>query len=81
MQDRGEAPSMALLGEREVDYDYRDDSFVWCNSGAGKFKHLQRISNPNSMPTADFDGNRFVGVFEHFWNETQRIAADVGING
>lgn len=81
MQDRGEAPSMALLGEREVDYDYRDDGFVWCNSGAGKFKHLQRISNPGSMPTADFDGNRFVGVFEHFWNETQRIAADVGING
>lgn len=79
MQDRGAAPQVALLGEREVDYDYRDDGFVWCNSGIGKFKHLQRIANPGSMPMADFDGNRFVGAFEHFWKETQRVAADVGV--
>lgn len=73
MKDRNQAPSMALLGEREVDYDYRDDGFVWCNSGAGKFKHLQRISKPNSMPLANFEDNKFVGVFERYWNECVRI--------
>lgn len=73
MNDRGTAPTLALLGEREVDYDYRDDGFVWCNSGAGKFKHLQRISKPNSMPLANFEDNKFVGVFERYWNDCVRI--------
>jgi tetratricopeptide (TPR) repeat protein len=77
MEDRGGAPSLALLGEREVDYTYRDDGFVWCNSGAGKFQHLKRISNPNSLPLANFDGNRFVGVFESHWKECERIAREI----
>lgn len=73
MQDRGRAPTLALLGEREVDYDYRDDGFVWCNSGAAKFRHLARISDPKSMPMADFEGNRFVEVFEQYWKKTEAI--------
>lgn len=73
MNDRGQAPTMALLGEREVDYDYRDDGFVWCNSGVGKFKHLQRLSKPGSMPLANFEGNKFVGVFEQHWTTCERI--------
>jgi hypothetical protein len=77
MQDLGRAPALALLGAREVDYDYRDDGFVWCNSGAGKFQHLQRISKPGSLPLADFTENRFVGVFEKYWRETQDIAATI----
>lgn len=75
MEDRKEAPRLALLGEREVDYTYRDDGFVWCNSGAGKFQHLKRIANPNSLPLANFDGNVFVGVFERHWKECENIAA------
>lgn len=75
MEDRGSAPSLALLGEREVDYSYRDDGFVWCNSGAGKFQHLQRLSNPGTLPLANFDDNRFVGVFERHWKECERITA------
>ncbi len=77
MEDRKEAPRLALLGEREVDYTYRDDGFVWCNSGAGKFQHLKRISKPNSLPLANFDGNKFVGVFERHWRECERIAAEL----
>ncbi len=73
MADRGQAPTLALLGEREIDYDYRDDGFVWCNSGLAKFRHLARIQNPASLPTADFDGNRFVEVFERTWKATQDI--------
>lgn len=73
MADRGQAPSLTLLGEREVDYDYRDDGFVWCNSGIAKFRHLQRIANPASLPTANFEGNRFVEVFERTWKATQDI--------
>lgn len=73
MADRGQAPALALLGEREIDYDYRDDGFVWCNSGAAKFRHLARIANPASMPIADFEGNRFVEQFERTWKATQDI--------
>lgn len=74
MADRGEAPTLSLLGEREVDYEYRDDGFIWCNSGIGKFKHLKRIANPASMPMADFGDNKFIPVFEKHWRETERIA-------
>ncbi len=77
MEERGEAPSLALLGEREVDYDYRDDGYVWCNSGAGKFKHLQRLSNPGSLPLANFEDNKFVGVFEQHWNECERMVNEL----
>ena len=73
MADRGQAPTLALLGEREVDYDYLDHGFVWCNSGIAKFRHLARISDPKSLPLADFDGNRFVEVFERTWKTTQDI--------
>ncbi|MCA0199443.1 MAG: tetratricopeptide repeat protein [Proteobacteria bacterium] len=77
MEDRKEEPRLALLGEREVDYTYRDDGYVWCNSGAGKFQHLKRIAKPNSLPLANFDGNKFVGVFERHWKECERIAAEL----
>ncbi len=79
MQDHHEAPSLALLGEREVDYDYRADGFIWCNSGIGKFAHLQRIQTGKALSPEDFVGNKFVGVFENYWNETERIAARVGV--
>jgi tetratricopeptide (TPR) repeat protein len=77
MEDRSQAPTLALLGEPEVDYDYREDGFVWCNSGIGKFRHLQRISNPSAMPLANFEENKFVATFEQRWNETQRIANSI----
>jgi len=77
MEDRGAAPRLALLGEREVDYEYRDDGFVWCNSGAAKFQHLQRLCNPGSLPMANFEDNKFVGVFERYWNESERINAAI----
>lgn len=73
MADRGQAPTLGLLGEREVDYDYLDNGFVWCNSGIAKFRHLARISDPQSLPLANFEGNRFVEVFERYWKTTQAI--------
>lgn len=78
MADRGQAPTLAFLGEPEIDYDYRDDGFVWCNSGAAKFRHLQRIENPASLPAANFEGNRFVEVFERYWKTTQDILRKTG---
>ena len=81
MADHGQAPSLALLGEREVDYDYRDDGFVWCNSGIAKFRHLARISNPQSLPSANFEGNRFVEVFERYWKTTQGLLQNMPRRG
>jgi tetratricopeptide (TPR) repeat protein len=78
LEARGKAPKLALLGEREIDYDYRPDAFVWCNSGVGKFRHLQRIAKPASMPMVNFEGNRFVEVFETRWGEVQAIARELG---
>lgn len=77
MHDRGEAPSLALLGEREVDYTYREDGYVWCNSGAAKFQHLARLSNRQSAPPAGSGSNRFVPVFEKYWQETESIIQDM----
>ena len=72
MRDRGQAPVLTLLGEREVDYDYRDDGFIWCNSGIPKFKHLQRIASGATTSIAD-DRNKFSQVFERYWKETQAL--------
>ena len=35
-------PDITVLGPREVDYDYRDDSIIWCNSGPNKFKKTDK---------------------------------------
>jgi hypothetical protein len=79
MRDRGADPRLALLGEREVDYLYRDDGFIWCNSGAAKFRHLQRIQKSMDVALVDPEREKFVAAFERYWRETQRIAAETGI--
>jgi hypothetical protein len=78
LQDRGGAPDLALLGEREVDYDYRHDGFIWCNSGGKKFQHLRRVASPGKLQMADFGGDRFVTAFERYWRTAQETAAAVG---
>ena len=74
MRDRGQAPALALLGEREVDYNYRDGGFIWCNSGAPKFKHLQRIAGGATSSIVD-ERNKFSQVFERYWKQTQALGA------
>ena len=74
MRDRGQVPALALLGEREVDYDYRDDGFIWCNSGVPKFKHLQRIASGTNSSIVD-ERNKFSQVFERYWKQTQALGA------
>jgi hypothetical protein len=44
LKDLGQAPNVHLLDDRAVDYDCFDDSFVWCNSGRGKFLQLKLIA-------------------------------------
>ena len=73
MQDRGEAPAVTLLGEREVDYNYREDGFIWCNSGIAKFRHLQRIASGATSSIVD-ERNKFSQVFERYWKQTQTIS-------
>ena len=33
--------SVVFLDEKAVNYDYRDDGIIWCNSGVNKWLHLQ----------------------------------------
>lgn len=40
-------PKVACLGERFVDYDYRGNGVVWCNSSTKKWAHLQALSDPS----------------------------------
>lgn len=80
MQARGAAPSLQLLGEREVDYDYREDGFVWCNSGASKFHHLRRVSNPGAAASSDPEKSKFADVFEQRWREVQALSETVLAN-
>lgn len=80
LQDLGAAPSVALLGAQAVDYSYRDDGFIWCNSGGKKFQHLRRIASPGKMPAANFEGNRFVTEFEGYWRRAQELMTRVGWN-
>jgi len=43
LRDKGQAPSLHLLDDRAVDYECFDDSYVWCNSGRGKFLQLKQL--------------------------------------
>lgn len=80
LQDLGTPPSVALLGAKAVDYTYLDDGFIWCNSGPKKFQHLQRLANPEKLPAANFEDNRFVAVFEKYWRQAQDVAGGIGWN-
>lgn len=53
LKERGQQPSIALLDDRAVDYDYREDSVVWCNSGRAKIAPTEPV-DPQS-PRARFD--------------------------
>jgi tetratricopeptide (TPR) repeat protein len=44
LQDVGRPPKVHLLDDRAVDYECNDDSFVWCNSGRGKFLQLKLLA-------------------------------------
>jgi tetratricopeptide (TPR) repeat protein len=53
LNDEQRAPSVYCLNDRHVDYESFDDSFVWCNSGRGKFLQLKMIEkgvDPNTDP-------------------------------
>lgn len=43
LKDKGRAPTLHLLDDRAVDYECFDDSYVWCNSGRGKFLQLKQL--------------------------------------
>ena len=36
LQQEHQAPTLALLDDKAVDYDHQADGIVWCNSGGGK---------------------------------------------
>lgn len=78
LQDLGRAPALTLLDVKAIDYDYLDDGFFWCSSGARKFQQLQRTSAPGTVPPATGAEARYVAAFEAHRRTAQTIAAQVG---
>lgn len=46
-------PTVGCLNDREVDYSYRSDGVVWCNSSARKFQHLKGKPDPERQAYVD----------------------------
>ncbi len=66
LRDEGRAPTLAFLDDRAINYDYRDDGIVWCNSGKNKFFHLKR--NPDgSLVTDDPDRAKYLKLFDKYY--------------
>ncbi len=40
LRDSNEAPGLTLLDNQAIDYSYREDGIVWCNSGKQKFAQI-----------------------------------------
>jgi hypothetical protein len=65
LRDHDRAPRLAFLNDRALDYDYRDDGIVWCNSGKNKFSHLNR--NPDgSLVVDDPDRAKYIQLFDRY---------------
>jgi Tfp pilus assembly protein PilF len=74
LRDEGKAPSLAFLDDRALDYDYREDGIVWCNSGAAKFQQLNR--NPDgSLIVDDPVRAKYVRLFDHYARAAQPAGA------
>ena len=66
LRDEGRAPTLTFLDDRAINYDYRDDGIVWCNSGGGKFFQLKR--NPDgSRVTDDPDRAKYLKLFDKYY--------------
>ena len=65
LEDRGTAPSLALLDDRVIDYEYRDDGFVWCNSGKNKFAQVKRLAD-GSVVIDDPDRSRYTALLSKY---------------
>jgi predicted O-linked N-acetylglucosamine transferase (SPINDLY family) len=64
-QDVGQAPTLRLLDNRAVDYEYYDDGFVWCNSGVGKFSQPAAAAGHPPQPD-DLPSVRYFAAFRHY---------------
>lgn len=78
MHDHGQSPSLKMLGPRDVDYDHSESGYVWPNSGLAKMGHGRRVAVPGAPPPSP-PVTKFDTVFEHFWQESVRIAAKLGV--
>lgn len=78
MQDRNQAPGLALLDQRHVDFDQLDDGVIWMTAGARKFQHLQGAMQPGTVPPPEAAEARYVAAFEKHRKAAQIIAAGIG---
>ncbi len=65
LREHGEEPSLAFLDDRDIDYDYREDGIVWCNSGKNKRLHTQRGPDGKRLH-ADPDREKYLQLFDRF---------------
>lgn len=71
LAERGEAPALALLGPREVDFDCGPGGFFWIVAGARKFNQLKRAASPGGEDTRDA---RFAAAFSHATRAAQALS-------
>ncbi len=65
LRESGDAPSLAFLDDSDIDYDYRDDGIVWCNSGKNKHLHTQRGPDGKRLH-ADPDREKYLEKFDRY---------------
>ena len=65
LKDPNRAPTLTFLDDQAIDYDYKDDGFIWCNSGGNKFAHLAK--NADGKRTADDpDRAKYLDLFDKY---------------
>jgi len=66
LRDEGREPSLTFLDDRAIDYDYKDDGVVWCNSGKNKFLQLQRKPD-GTLAVDDPDRAAYIKLFDKYY--------------
>ncbi len=65
LKELGKAPQVELLDDRAVDYECFDDSFVWCNSGRGKFLQLKMLEL-GQEESSDADRSKYFNALKKY---------------
>jgi len=64
LRDLGCSPKLAFLDDKHIDYEYKDNGIVWCNSGKNKFMGLK--PGPDGKRQIDPDRVKYMELYERY---------------